>query len=90
MLLKKIMDKMINSCKKTAELIDKKFLTPLSIKEKVQLYIHKSMCKTCAAYERQSKIIDNAVAKLFHSKPKIDTNLSKERKQNIMDKINKS
>lgn len=90
MLLKKIMDKMVNSCKKTTELIDKKFLTTLSVKESVQLYFHKSICKTCSAYEHQSKFIDNAVSKLFHGKPKINTNLSNERKRKIIEKINKS
>ena len=84
------MDKMVNSCKKTTELIDKKFLTPLSIKERMQLYFHKSMCKTCSSYEHQSKFIDNAVSKLFYGKPKIDSNSSNERKQKIIDKINKS
>ena len=81
---------MVNSCKKTTELIDKKFLIPLSIKEKVQLYLHKSMCKTCTAYEHQSKFIDNAISKLFHSKSKINTDSSEERKRKIIEKINKS
>lgn len=90
MLVKRIMDKMVNSCKKTTELIDKKFLTSLSIKERIQLYVHKSMCKTCTSYEYQSKFIDNAVSKLFYGKPKNEMNLSKEKKQNIIDKINKS
>ena len=90
MLFKRIMDKMVNSCKKTTELIDKKFLTSLSIKERIQLYFHKSMCKTCSSYEHQSKFIDSAVSKLFQSKPKIDTKTSNERKQKIIDKINKS
>ena len=90
MLFKRIMDKMVNSCKKTTELIDKKFLTSLSIKERIQLYFHKSMCKTCSSYEHQSKFIDSAVSKLFQSKPKIDTKTSNDRKQKIIDKINKS
>lgn len=81
---------MVNSCKKTTELIDKKFLTSLSVKERLQLYFHKSMCKTCASYEHQSKFIDNAVSKLFRGKSKINTNSSKERKRKIIDKINKS
>ncbi len=81
---------MVNSCKKTTELIDKKLLTSLSIKEKMQLYFHKSMCKTCTSYEHQSRFIDNAVSKLFYGTPKNETSLSKEKKQNIIDKINKS
>lgn len=81
---------MVNSCKKTTELIDKKSLTTLSVKENVQLFFHKSMCKTCTSYEHQSKFIDTAVSKLFHGKSKINTDSSLERKRKIIDKINKS
>ncbi|MGM5469699.1 hypothetical protein ACS386_05435 [Flavobacteriaceae bacterium LMO-SS05] len=62
---------------------------PLSIKERVQLYFHKSMCKTCTAYEHQSKFIDNAISKLFDNGSNKDVDLSNERKQKIIDKINK-
>jgi hypothetical protein len=84
------MQKMINSCKKNTELIDKKFLTSLSIKEKIQLYFHKSMCKTCTAYEHQSKFIDNAITKWFQNKSEINTDVSNERKRRILEQINKS
>ena len=84
------MNKMVNSCKKTTELIDKKLMGPLSVKDRVQLFFHKSMCKTCASYEHQSKFIDKAVSILFYGKPNNETNLSKEKKQKIIDKINES
>ena len=90
MLLKRIMDTMVNSCKKTTELIDKKFLTSLTIKEKMQLSIHTSMCKTCKSYEHQSKFIDNAISKLFRGTSKINTDSSEDRKRKIIEKINKS
>lgn len=90
MQLKVMMQSIVNSCKKTTELIDKKFITTLTLKERVQLFLHKSMCKTCTAYEQQSKFIDKAISKLFHGKPKTDTDLSHERKQKIIEKINKS
>lgn len=48
----------ILSCKKTTELIEKKSVVALSFKEKMQLYMHKSMCDACTAYEKQSKKID--------------------------------
>ena len=59
---------MINSCKKTTELIDKQQITSLTTKEKLQLQIHKSMCNTCNAYEQQSKLIENVVANWFNAK----------------------
>ncbi|CAH8282694.1 hypothetical protein EV196_107286 [Mariniflexile fucanivorans] len=84
------MDTMVNSCKKTTELIDKGLLTTLTIKEKMQLSIHTSMCKTCKSYEHQAKFIDKAISKLFNSTSKINTDSSVDRKRKIIEKINKS
>jgi hypothetical protein len=81
---------MANSCKKTTELIDKKCLTSLTMKERLQLYFHTSMCKTCKSYEHQSKFLDNAVSKLICGKSKINTDSSEERKRKIIEKIKKS
>lgn len=90
MLMQKIMNMMVNSCKKTTELIDKQLFTPLTAKEKMQLQIHKSMCKTCNAYEHQSKVIDNIINKWFNGKPKSNEKLPEERKNKILEEINKS
>lgn len=50
------------SCKKATELIEKNLVTKLSLREKVQLKMHKSLCDACTAYEKQSKKMDE----LFH------------------------
>lgn len=84
------MYKLVNSCKKTTELIDKQHITALTLKEKIQLYFHKSMCKTCTSYEHQSKFIDKAVSKWFNTESHTDINLSKAKKNQILDEINKS
>ena len=81
---------MVNSCKKTTELIDKKFIATLTLKERIQLFFHKSMCKTCTSYEHQSKVIDSAVSNLLHDNSEINAELPQERKQKIIDKINES
>lgn len=81
---------MVNSCKKTTELIDKKCITSLSIKERMQLYFHTSMCKTCSSYERQSKFLDKAVSKFFRNASKSNADSSEERKRKIIEKIKKS
>lgn len=81
------MNMMVNSCKKTTELIDKQLFTPLNAKEKMQLQVHKSMCKTCTAYERQSKVIDNIINKWFNGKSKTNVKLPEERKNKILDEI---
>ncbi|MBK7570787.1 MAG: hypothetical protein IPI10_03875 [Bacteroidetes bacterium] len=46
------------SCKKASELIDKKSVVKLSLKENVMLKMHTSMCDGCKAYQKQSKILD--------------------------------
>lgn len=89
MLLKKLMNKMVNSCKKTTELIDKQAMTSLSIKERLQLYVHKSMCKTCTAYEHQSKFIDTAIWRWISNKTKPNTEDSNKRKKKILEEIDK-
>lgn len=55
------------SCKKATELIEKKLLTKLSFREKVQLKVHKSLCDACTAYEKQSKLMDELLSKHIHS-----------------------
>ena len=86
----KIMNKLINSCKKTVELIDKSAVIKLSLKEKIQLQMHKSMCKTCNAYEQRSKFLDKAMGKLFNqSTPHNRAHLSDDRKSKILEAIKK-
>lgn len=89
--MQKIMNVMANSCKKTTELIDKQLFTPLSVKEKMQLQVHKSMCKTCTAYEHQSKLIDSIIGKWFTTgKSKVNVKLPEEKKAKIIEEIKNS
>ena len=46
------------SCKKASELIDKKAVVKLSLRENMMLDIHISVCDICKQYEKQSRIID--------------------------------
>ncbi|MBC5839154.1 hypothetical protein [Flavobacterium muglaense] len=88
--MKKIMNMMVNSCKKTTELIDKQQLTSLSAKEKVQLQVHKSMCTTCNSYEKQSKLIDTVIQKWFSNKTITAEKLPEDRKKKILEEIDKT
>lgn len=83
------MIKIVNSCKKTTELIDKQLLTQLTIKEKMQLKMHKSMCKTCAAYVNQSKLLDSIIYKWFIGKSKVNVKMPENVKFRIMEEIKK-
>lgn len=46
------------SCKKATELVEKKSLVGLSLRENMRLHIHSSMCDGCTAYQKQSLLID--------------------------------
>ena len=56
------MNRLMLSCKKATELMEKRSLVGLSVKEKFQLRLHTSVCDGCLAYQKQSFLID----KLLH------------------------
>lgn len=56
--MKKLMHILILSCKKATELIEKKLFIGINTREKVQLYVHKSMCDACKKYAHQSQELD--------------------------------
>lgn len=62
--MKKLMHILLLSCLKATELIEKKLHFSLSRREKIQLNIHKSMCKACSNYEKQTVIIEKGIANL--------------------------
>ncbi|BAX81759.1 hypothetical protein ALGA_3461 [Labilibaculum antarcticum] len=53
---------------KATELIEKKFHFELSVKEKLQLKMHKMMCSACSNYEKQSSLIEKVISNLEKSK----------------------
>jgi glucose-6-phosphate-specific signal transduction histidine kinase len=89
--MKKIMQWLMLSCRKATELIEKKLLTNLSFREKVQLKMHKSFCDACTAYEKQSKLIDKLLSKQIHKESDEVENdevvENEELKKRILDKI---
>ncbi|MDT8402261.1 MAG: hypothetical protein RQ743_11250 [Bacteroidales bacterium] len=60
--MKKLMHILFLSCFKATELIEKKFHVRLSVKERLQLRMHKMMCSACTRYEKQSAILDKGIA----------------------------
>ena len=53
------------SCKKAAELIDKKSIVKLSRREKLKLQMHLAICEGCEVYQKQSKLIGELITKHF-------------------------
>lgn len=52
------MNLLMLSCKQASQLIEKQSVSPLTAKEKVMMKLHKTMCKYCTVYEKQSAQID--------------------------------
>lgn len=50
------------SCLKATELIEKQMQFKLSVTERMQLKLHKSMCKACQVYEKQSNFIEKGIS----------------------------
>ncbi len=65
------------SCLKATELIEKKFHFRLTLTEKMQLEMHKLMCKACSMYEVQSEIIEEGIKKHLNNKTSGDTDTEK-------------
>ncbi len=57
------------SCLKATELIEKKIRFKLSIDEKLQLKMHKSMCDACTRYEKHSILIEKGISSLEEDVP---------------------
>ncbi len=56
------MHKLFLSCLKATELIEKRLNFKLSVKEKLQLKVHKMMCSACSNYEKQSLFIEKGIS----------------------------
>ncbi|KUK58370.1 MAG: Uncharacterized protein XD81_1149 [Bacteroidetes bacterium 38_7] len=59
--MKKIMHLLFLSCLRATELIEKQFHFKLSFSERLQLMVHKSMCKACTKYEKQSIVLEHGI-----------------------------
>lgn len=77
------------SCKKASELIDKKSVVNLSMKEYVMLHMHTAMCDGCKEYQRQSKILDNLLKQHLQKtdETEIPQIINNELKQQIISKL---
>jgi hypothetical protein len=70
--MKKLMNKLLLSCLRATELIEKKLHFKLSVREKLQLRIHKMMCNACSNYEKQSVFIDKGISVIQEREISID------------------
>ncbi len=81
--MKRVMQRMMFSCKKATEMIEKNSIVGLSFPENIQLKMHTAICTACKKYESQSKIIDLVLAQI-HKISNQNLILSKEKKEEII------
>jgi len=63
MIMGRLMNKLLLSCLRATELMEKKLHIKLSFTERLQLKAHKMICKACADYEKQTYLIDSVLSK---------------------------
>lgn len=86
--MNRIFQKMIFSCKKSTELVEKKSIIGLPLLENMRLKLHIAICNACKRYEAQSKIIDLILEQIYKSQDK-KTGLSTAKKNQIITLIKK-
>ena len=65
--MKRLMNFLFLSCKKSSELIEKRSAFGLSFYEQIRLLIHIGMCSGCTAYQKQSLSLDNTFKQINQS-----------------------
>ncbi|MEN5055776.1 hypothetical protein [Sphingobacterium kitahiroshimense] len=50
------------SCSKASELLDKRSVLKLSLRENIALKLHLAICDACKLYSEQSKLLDKILA----------------------------
>ena len=91
--MKRLMNFMILSCKRSSALIDQSAIIKLNFIENIQLTIHKSICSACNAYQNQSNDLDDILDHILKDQPDLTANtdrkLSRDLKNKIIDQIRK-
>lgn len=94
--MNKLMNKLMLSCVRASELIEKKINSKLTTKEKIQLSLHTSMCDACHAWKKQSSDLDKTLSHHITNLPNPDPDsstrihLSHEAKKAILKYIKKN
>jgi hypothetical protein len=69
------------------EQIEKKQLTPLMLREKLELRIHLVGCTFCRLFQRQSLLINRLLRGLFHAASPASTKLDESFKNELQKRI---
>lgn len=89
-MLKRILGIVTFSCLRITEMVESKEATNLSFWEGVRYKTHLAFCKVCRSYEKQSRLIGQALSRMMSSPPKDLKSMDATTKKKIMDKIKRS
>ncbi len=78
--------KIAYNCRKATYLIEKKQLTKITVRERLELKIHLAGCSVCKTFERQSIIINRMVKEVL-GKGNIEFSLEEDYKVRLQEKI---
>lgn len=82
--------KIAYNCRKATYLIERKQLTEITSREKIELKIHLAGCSVCRIFQKQSLSINRMVKNLFNAKHtdfKLDERFKKDLKERIVSKL---
>ena len=84
-----MMNRLMLSCKKASELIEKGLHFKLTLKERIQLKMHTSVCDACKSFVEDSERFEQAMRILIHSDPVLrnEDRLSNEVRERILQAI---
>lgn len=75
-------------CRHATYLIEKRQQTSLTLKERVQLFIHLLGCSVCRLFQRQSRAISRVLQQLFQRSAEQTHTLDEGVKREMQEKIN--
>ncbi|HEY6899250.1 MAG TPA: hypothetical protein VI233_01345 [Puia sp.] len=75
-------------CKHATYLIEKRQETSLTIKERIQLFIHLLGCSVCRIFQQQSRTITRSLQSLFRHSAEQSHILDDNTKREMQEKIN--
>lgn len=81
--------KIIYNCRQATYLIEKKQLTSLSVRERLELKIHLAGCSMCRLFQKQSILINTMVQQLFKSNGQTELKLDDSFKKDLQERIEK-
>lgn len=77
----------MKSCQEITELMEKRAFKKLSLMERMELRMHRFICKHCKRFFKDSAKIDTLLNRTFRSKK---YQFSKEEKEQMIDKLKNS